>query len=67
MTAKKALQTFLDGKKLDQPTIKRLHQEGYVDAREVTNMQSTERELLITFLTKKAERLLTSDRTEQEV
>jgi hypothetical protein len=67
MNNEAALRAIVRGEKLDQPTITRLHREGYIEVRDVTNMQSTGRELLPTFLAKKAERLLAGDRTEQEV
>jgi hypothetical protein len=44
--------------KLDQPTIKRLHREGYIEVCDVTHMQSPEREFLPTHLTEKTRRLL---------
>lgn len=46
---------------------KRLYRERCIEVCDVTYMQSTGRELLPTFLTKKAERLLAGDRTGQEV
>lgn len=58
MTNKEALQAFADGKKLDQATVKRLHREGYIDVSDVTNMQSTEQELMPTFITETGKRLL---------
>ncbi len=67
MNNEAALRAFVHGEKLDQPTIKRLHREGYIEVCDVTNMQSTERELLPTFLTKKAERLLASGITREGV
>lgn len=67
MNNRAALRAFVRGEKLDQPTIKRLHREGYIEVCDVTNMESTEQELLPTFLTQKAARLLASDRAEQEV
>ncbi len=67
MNNEEALRAFVRGEKLEQPTIKRLHREGYVEVCDVTNMQSTEQELLPTFLTKKAERLLASGKAREGV
>jgi hypothetical protein len=61
MRDKQALEAFRNGKKLDQPTVKRLWQEGYIEVRDVTNMQSTEQELLPTFITPEGKRLLEED------
>jgi len=62
VTDKEALQTFQQGKRLDQPTIRRLLIAGLIDARDVTNNDSPqgEREYLATFITEKGKRLLES-------
>jgi hypothetical protein len=60
MNNTEALQAFIRGEKLEQSTIKRLYREGYIEVRDVTHMQSPEQELLPTFLTEKAKRLLES-------
>lgn len=58
MTDKQALEALRVGKKLDQPRVKRLWQEGYIEVCDVTNMQSKEQELLPTFITPEGKRLL---------
>ena len=58
METREALQAVAHREKLDQPTIKRLHREGYIEVCDVTHMQSPEREFLPTHLTGKARRLL---------
>jgi hypothetical protein len=60
MGTKEALQAFNCGVKLDQPTIKRLRREGYIETTDVTNFDSTEQELLPTFITEKGKRLVGS-------
>jgi hypothetical protein len=55
MNVKEALQRFARKEKLDQPTIKQLYREGYIEASDVTNFESSEQELLPTFITKKAD------------
>lgn len=67
MDNRAVLRAFGRGEKLDQPTIKRLHREGYIEVCDVTSLESTERELLPTFLMQKAAQLLASDGAEQEV
>ena len=58
MSVKDILQSFSRGEKLDQPTVKRLFRDGYIEASDVTNFDSTEQELLPTFITEKGRRLL---------
>jgi hypothetical protein len=55
---KEALQAFAGGRRLDQATIKRLHRNGYIEVSDITNMDSTEEELLPTFITPKGKNLL---------
>jgi hypothetical protein len=58
MDDKKALETVQRGETLDQSTIKRLLQRGLIEARDVTHLQSPEREFLVTFITPKGKKLL---------
>jgi len=58
MSTLEALRAIQRKEKLDQPTIKQLHREGYVEVTDVTHMQSPEKEFLVTFLTDKARKLL---------
>lgn len=64
MNNKEALEAFSRGQKLNQPTIKRLYRQGLVEVRDVTHLQSTEQEFLVTFLTKNGQRLLESRTSE---
>jgi len=58
MNDREALEAFNRGEKLDQPTIKRLYQEGLIEASDVTHLQSDEQELLPTLITEKGRRIL---------
>lgn len=52
------LRGYTQGARPDQRAIKWLHEQGYVETTDVTNMQSTGREFLIKRITDKGNRLL---------
>jgi hypothetical protein len=60
--AKEALRIWQRGERLAQSTIKRLFQGGYIEVEDVTSIDSTEQELVPTFLTLKGQQLLESER-----
>lgn len=53
-----ALKNHQEGKKLDQQTLDILDRDGYISTSDVTNMQSTARELLVISITQKGLTLL---------
>jgi hypothetical protein len=60
MTDKEALQAFARGERLAQPVVKRLWKAGLIEVTDVTNMDSTERELLPTFITRTGQQVMES-------
>ncbi len=53
-----ALTRSLNGERLDQPTLYILDRDGYIQTSDVTNMQSTTRELLLISIAPKGHILL---------
>ncbi len=60
MNDKEALRTLQRTGNADQPTLKRLHDAGYIEVRDVTSNSTPpgQRELLFTFFTEKAKEFL---------
>jgi hypothetical protein len=54
----RALEAFSRGEQPDRPSIKLLHERGYITVSDVTNMQSHEREYLAISITKNGRELL---------
>jgi hypothetical protein len=58
MGDKEALALFVQGKRLDQATVKRLWQKGYIEVGDATNMQSPGQELVPISITPRGKRVL---------
>jgi hypothetical protein len=58
MKAKDMLQSFNRGERLQPPAVKWLYREGYIEVADATNFDSTEKELIPTFITENGRRLL---------
>ncbi len=60
MSTQQLLQQLDEGEELDSPTLERLMHEGYIEARDVTNMDTPQgqRDYLFMFFTEKARQVL---------
>jgi hypothetical protein len=58
MSVKDILQSFSRGEQLEPPLVKWLYRQGYIEVADATNFDSTEKELIPTFITEKGKRLL---------
>lgn len=55
-----ALTAYARNEKLNQPTVRELFHAGYIEASDITNNDSHEKEYLPTFITERGRRLLES-------